>query len=63
MAMVLRSVGVLVSVGTYKENSRVNLIIPKFMELKYYFSVQNRYHLNLVREENHSSLLLGFADH
>jgi len=37
MAMVLRSVGVLVSVGTYKENSVVNLIIPKFMELKYFF--------------------------
>ncbi len=38
MAMVLRSVGVLVSVGAaYKENSVVNLIIPKFMELKYCF--------------------------
>ncbi len=39
MAMVLRSVGVLVSVvgAAYKENSVVNLIIPKFMELKYCF--------------------------
>jgi len=63
MAMVLRSVGVLVSVDTYKGNTVVSLIIPKFMELKYFFTVQNRYHLNLVRKENHSSLMLGLADH